>query len=170
MPLFAIYTYAPAVLTALGINDTSSPAGSVVITAAFAVGAIAAMPLVERWGRRRLCIIGFAVAATAFGVLPFAGALVMVACFVLYAVGIGAASVLELVYPAELFPTAIRATATGFAAAISRVGAFLGTFALPSALARYGATAVILSASVLSVVGLAISLLWAPETRGKTLA
>ncbi len=170
VPLFAIYTYAPAVLTALGIKDTSSPAGSVAITAAFAVGAIAAMPLVERWGRRRLCIIGFAIAATAFGVLPFAGASVMVVCFVLYAVGIGAASVLELVYPAELFPTAVRATATGFAAAVSRVGAFLGTFALPAALARYGGTTVILSASVLSAVGLAISLLWAPETRGKTLA
>ncbi len=170
VPLFAIYTYAPIVLTALGINKRSSPVGSVVITAAFALGAVAAMPLVERFGRRPLCIIGFAIAVVAFGMLPFAGAFVVVACFVAYAVGIGAASVLELVYPAELFPTVIRASAAGFAAAVSRVGAFAGTFALPIALARFGVTAVILFACVLSVFGLAISLLWAPETRGKRLA
>ncbi len=170
VPLFAVYTYAPAVLTALGINNQSSPVGSVVITSAFALGAIAAMPLVESLGRRRLCIIGFAVATVAFGVLPFSGGFIVVACFVAYAVGIGAASVLELVYPAELFPTAIRATATGFAAAVSRVGAFIGTFALPAALARYGVTVVILSAAVLSLAGLTISLLWAPETKAQTLA
>lgn len=169
VPLFAIYTYAPAVLSGLGINDRSSPAGSVAITAAFAVGALAAMPLVERWGRRALCIIGFAVAAVAFALLPFAHSFLVVALFITYAVGIGASSVLELVYPAELFPTAIRATATGFAAAVSRVGAFVGTFVLPAALARYGVTTVILSAGVLSGVGLIISLLWAPETKGKQL-
>ncbi|HEX3456707.1 MAG TPA: MFS transporter [Candidatus Baltobacteraceae bacterium] len=168
VPLFAIYTYAPTVLSMLGVSS-QGPAGSVAITAAFAVGAFAAMPLVERLGRRPLCIIGFAVAAVAFGVLPFGGAAVVVIAFLAYAVGMGAATVLELVYPAELFPTSIRASATGFAAAVSRVGAFVGTFLLPIGLARFGTTSIIFGACVLSVIGLGISLFWAPETRGKAI-
>ncbi len=168
VPLFAIYTYAPTVLAMLGFSS-QGPAGSVAITAAFAVGAFAAMPLVERIGRRPLCIIGFAVAAVAFGVLPFGGAGVVVIAFLAYAVGMGAATVLELVYPAELFPTSIRASATGFAAAVSRVGAFIGTFLLPIGLLRFGTTTIILGACVLSLIGLGISLFWAPETRGRAI-
>lgn len=165
VPLFAIYTYAPTVLALLRLGDSSSPAGNIAITAAFALGAFVAMPLIEWWGRRPICILGFAVAALAFGVLPFAGGIVVAAAFLAYAVGMGAATVLELVYPAELFPTAIRASATGFAAAVSRVGAFAGTFLLPMALARYGVTTVILGASALSLLGLAIAVPWAPETK-----
>ena len=164
VPLFAIYTYAPAVLTRLGLSE-GSPAGSIAITAAFALGAFVAMPLVESWGRRPVCVAGFAIAAVAFGLLPFAPSLIIVAVFLAYAVGMGAATVLELVYPAELFPTSIRASATGFAAAVSRVGAFFGTFLLPIALERLGVTTVILGACALSTIGLVISLLWAPETK-----
>jgi putative MFS transporter len=170
VPLFAIYTYAPAMLARLGLSDQGSPAGSVAITAAFAVGAFAAMPLVEWWGRRPVCITGFAVASLAFGVLPFAPSVVLVVTFLSYAIGMGAATVLELVYPAELFPTPIRATATGFAAAISRVGAFFGTFLLPIGMAQLGVKTVILGACALSLVGLAISLLWAPETKDRLIA
>jgi putative MFS transporter len=170
VPLFAIYTYAPAVLAQLGLSDQGSPRGSVAITAAFALGAFVAMPLVEWVGRRPLCIAGFAIAAIAFGILPFAPSGILVVVFLAYAIGMGAATVLELVYPAELFPTSIRATATGFAAGVSRVGAFFGTFLLPIALARLGVTTVILGACALSIAGLAISLPWAPETKGKSIA
>ena len=101
--------------------------------------------------------------------LPFGGAAVVVIAFLAYAVGMGAATVLELVYPAELFPTSIRASATGFAAAVSRVGAFVGTFLLPIGLARFGTTTIILGACVLSLIGFVISLFWAPETKGKAI-
>ncbi|HEY1869069.1 MAG TPA: MFS transporter [Candidatus Cybelea sp.] len=170
VPLFAIYTYAPTVLAMLHLNGQGSPAGSVAITAAFAIGAFVAMPLIEAWGRRPICIAGFAVAVVAFAVLPFGNGPVIVAAFLAYAIGMGAATVLELVYPAELFPTSIRASATGFAAAVSRVGAFAGTFLLPIGLAHFGVKTVILGACGLSFVGLAISIPWAPETKGKAIA
>jgi MFS transporter, putative metabolite transport protein len=169
VPLFAIYTFAPAVLSALGLNDRSSPAGSVAITAAFAVGSFVSIPLVERWGRRPLCIAGFAVAVVAFPLLLLGKPVVVLVCFIAYAIGAGAASGLELIYPAELFPTSIRASATGFAAAISRVGAFAGTFALPLVLARFGIATIVVIAAALSAGGLVISWLWAPETKGRPL-
>ncbi|HEV3091856.1 MAG TPA: MFS transporter [Candidatus Cybelea sp.] len=170
VPLFAIYTYAPAVLAALGLGSNGSPVGSVAITAAFAIGAFVAMPLVERWGRRPVGIAGFAIATVAFVVLPFSATAIVVACFLAYAVGMGAATVLELVYPAELFPTSIRASAAGFAAGISRIGAFAGTFLLPIGMARFGVTRIILGAAALSAIGLVISMLWAPETKGTSIA
>lgn len=169
VPLFAIYTYAPTVLGMLRLNGEGSPAGSVAITAAFAIGAFVAMPLIESWGRRPICIAGFAVAVVAFALLPFGAGPLIVAAFLAYAIGMGAATVLELVYPAELFPTSIRASATGFAAAVSRVGAFAGTFLLPIALAHLGVRAVILGACGLSAAGLLISIPWAPETKGKAI-
>lgn len=169
VPLFAIYTYAPAVLSALGLGSGTSPSGSVAITAAFAVGSLLSLPLVERWGRRPLCIAGFAIGVPAFALLPFVGSAGVVLCFLAYAVAIGAASGLEIVYPNELFPTQIRCTATGFAAAVSRIGAFAGTFALPIAIAKTGTTPVMLSACVLSAIGLAIAWVWAPETNGRPL-
>jgi MFS transporter, putative metabolite transport protein len=166
VPLFAIYTFAPAVLTALGLSDQASPAGSVAITAAFLIGSLLSLPLVERWGRRPLCIAGFAIAAFAFALLLIGNTAIIVSAFLVYAVSIGAAAGLELTYPTELFPTAIRATATGAAAGISRVGAFIGTFALPLALANYGIAAVIYTALAISLLGLLIAVRWAPETKG----
>lgn len=170
VPLFAIYTFAPTVLTALGLTDQASPAGSVAITAAFLIGSLLSLPLVERWGRRPLCIAGFAVAAAAFALLLTGNTAIVVIASAAYAIGIGAAAGLELTYPTELFPTATRATATGVAAGVSRVGAFIGTFALPLALARYGITAVLYTALAISLLGLAIALRWAPETKGTSLA
>lgn len=170
VPLFAIYTFAPRVLAALGLGERTSPGGSVAITLAFALGAFAAMPLVERWGRRPLCIAGFAVATAAFTALLLRNDAIVIVAFVAYALGSGASSVLELVYPAELFPTALRATATGFAAAVSRVGAFVGTFALPLLLARFGIAAMVGGAATLSALGLVLALALAPETKARSIA
>ncbi len=169
VPLFAIYTFAPTVLAALGLSDQASPVGSVAITAAFLIGSLLSLPLVERWGRRPLCIAGFAIAVAAFALLLTGNAAIVVLAFAAYAIGIGAAAGLELTYPTELFPTAIRATATGFAAGVSRVGAFIGTFALPLLLAHYGITSVIVGAIAISLVGLGVALRWAPETKGTSL-
>ncbi|MBV9269763.1 MAG: MFS transporter, partial [Candidatus Eremiobacteraeota bacterium] len=170
VPLFAIYTFAPHVLAALGVHGGNSPVGSVLITLAFLIGAVLSLPLVERWGRRPLCIAGFAVATVTFGVLVAHTPRIVVPAFIVYAIAIGAAAGLELVYPAELFPTELRATATGFAAAVSRIGAFIGTFLLPVSLVSFGTANVMAAAAVLSLCGFAISLRWAPETRGTELS
>ncbi len=169
VPLFAMYTFAPIVLGALHIS-ASSPAGSVAITAGFFAGSVLSMWLVESWGRRPLCIGGFALATLVFAFVARVSPAAIVVLFVVYAVAIGAAAGLELLYPAELFPTTLRASATGIAAAISRVGAFAGTFALPIAVARFGVASVMWGCAVLSLAGLILSLRFAPETRGRGIA
>lgn len=75
-----------------------------------------------------------------------------------------------MIYPNELFPTKIRATAMGFASGFSRVGAAVSTFLFPLFLSNYGLGATLWLCSGLFFIGFIISLIMAPETRGMTLA
>ncbi|MNN68159.1 Inner membrane metabolite transport protein YgcS [compost metagenome] len=86
-----------------------------------------------------------------------------------YAVFIGGAQVLQLVYPNELFPTEIRAGAVGVGTSMSRVGAAVGTWLVPIALDNYGIGATMYAAAAVTFVGLAISVALAPETRSLNL-
>jgi MFS transporter, putative metabolite transport protein len=169
-PFFAIYTFEPQVLDALRLSSAASVVSSVVITAFFLIGSIFGMTLIERWGRRPLAIASFFASAVAFLALAVAqGAVPIALAFIFYALAMGPAFCLELVYPAELFPTEVRATATGVVTAISRIGAAIGTFLLPIGLDRFGAPWVMWVSCVVSVVGIAIAWRWAPETKGMTL-
>lgn len=76
---------------------------------------------------------------------------------------------LDLVYPNELFPVDIRATAVGIGTAISRMGAAVGTFALPYFLKTYGIGPTMLASAGLTLLGFIACILWAPETKGMTL-
>jgi putative MFS transporter len=79
------------------------------------------------------------------------------------------AGTLTSIYPAEVFPTEIRGVGTGFAAAVSRVGAGLGTFLLPWSMANLGTSVTMLIAAGIALVGAAVSHWLAPETKGKSL-
>ena len=72
----------------------------------------------------------------------------------------------------ELFPTGIRASASGFAAATAKVGATLGIFVLPLVKGAWGLAAVLLMMAVVSALGAVITAALArqvseiPEGRG----
>jgi putative MFS transporter len=169
-PFFAIYTFEPQVLDALHLSSAASVVSSVVITGFFLAGSIVGMLLIEQWGRRPLAISSFVASAIAFLTLAVAqGAVPIALAFIFYAIAMGPAFCLELVYPAECFPTEVRATATGIATAISRIGAAAGTFALPIGLERFGAPWVMWVSFGLSIVGALIAWRWAPETKKMTL-
>ncbi len=172
-PLFAIYTFAPAILEAFDLNEGNQAyLGSVLISLMFFVGGLPVIFfLINGWGRRPVIIAGFVAATIAFGVLALPGTstLLVIACFVFYALVMGGAQTLQTVYPSELFPTGVRATAVGVATAISRVGAFVGTFLLPIGLEALGVNMVMLISAILSALGVWLCVAWAPETRGKTL-
>jgi len=77
---------------------------------------------------------------------------------------IGGAQVLEYVYPNELFPTEIRASAVGLATSLSRIGAAVGTYLVPISLASYGIANTMFAAALISLFGALISWWLAPET------
>ena len=58
----------------------------------------------------------------------------------------------------SLFPTQLRATAGGFAAAVAKVGETLGVFLLPILKERFGVSSVLGIVSAVSLLGLIVTL------------
>lgn len=94
---------------------------------------------------------------------------IVVALFAAFALILGFVSNLEFLYPAELFPTDIRASGVGLSSAGSRVGAAAGTFLLPVLLAGPGLQFAMFVTALITGVGAVFTLRWAPETHGVTL-
>lgn len=140
----------------------------------FTVGVIPAMALVDRIGRRPLLTIPFLVTAISLAVLAVmpsgVGFGVVALLFSVFAIFSAASSVLQWIYPAELFPTPVRATALGIATSVSRVSAGIGTFVVPLAIAHFGSRMVIAAMAGLSLVGWLTAVRSAPETAGLTLS
>ncbi|WP_412024421.1 MFS transporter [Burkholderia cepacia] len=172
IPVFAVYSFAPRVLEALHLTGKWESLGSVAITLLFVVGCIIATRIINTLGRRAMVIHSFlwsGLALLALGACAGGPALPILALFGAYAVLIGGAQVLQLVYPNEIFPTDIRAFAVGMGASLSRIGAAIGTWLVPIALQTVGIGNTMYAAAAVSFVGLAASLALAPETRSLSL-
>jgi putative MFS transporter len=63
----------------------------------------------------------------------------------------------------------IRGIGTGFATAVSRVGAFIGTFLLPISVESIGAGPTMLIAAAIAFAGAGLCQWLAPETKGMSL-
>jgi putative MFS transporter len=172
VPMFAVYSFAPVVLGALNLKGAWAAYGSVLITLLFVVGCIVATRLIDTMGRRPLVIHSFLWSSLALlGLGAFSGGseIAVLVLFGAYALFIGGAQVLELVYPNELFPTEVRAFAVGIGSSMTRVGSAIGTWLVPASLAGIGIGYTMYAAAAVSVVGLVASVLLAPETRGMSL-
>jgi putative MFS transporter len=172
IPVFAVYAFAPQVLQALNLKGDGAAYGSVAITLLFVVGCIVATRIIDTVGRRPLVIGSFLLSGLAMlglGAFPDASGVLVLTLFGLYALFIGGAQVLQLVYPNELFPTEIRASAVGMGASLSRIGAAVGTWLVPISLASWGIGATMYAAAAVTLLGLVVSILLAPETRSLSL-
>ncbi|VVM77312.1 Inner membrane metabolite transport protein YgcS [Pseudomonas fluorescens] len=172
-PQYVLYTFGGLILLSAGIQeDNSSTLGELLIAMLFALGILPALRLVETWGRRPMAVVPFALMALpliALGLWADAPDWFIVAAFAFYAFVSGGPSILEWIYPNELFPTAVRATAVGVAVGFSRIGAATGTYLMPIGIATIGLQATILIGAGITLVAFVICLAWAPETRGRSL-
>lgn len=174
IPMFAIYTFGPQIVGLLGWDQGRNAAlGNVVISLFFMLGCLPAMYWLNKIGRRPLLIGSFAIMTIALAVLGLVsnlGIWLVVVAFAVYAFFSGGPGILQWLYPNELFPTDIRASAVGIIMSISRIGTVISTWALPVFITRYGISAVMLIGALISLVGLVVSVLFAPETRGLSLS
>ncbi|PVZ39704.1 MFS transporter [Pseudomonas sp. CC120222-01a] len=172
VPMFAVYSFAPVVLQALNLKGDWASYGSVLITLLFVVGCIIATRLIDTLGRRPLIIHSFlwsTLALLGLGLFSNSSEALVLLMFGAYALFIGGAQVLELVYPNELFPTEIRAFAVGMGSSMSRIGSAAGTWLVPVSLLHLGIGNTMLVAALVSLAGLVVSVWLAPETRGMSL-
>jgi len=170
VPTFAIYTFAPQLLRELG--QPNPMLGAALLSLFFLAGVFPAILLIDRIGRRPLLTVPFAVTGLTLALLalvPIDRTWIIALCFITFALFNAGSSVLQWVYPSELFPTAVRATALGFATSVSRVGAAVGTFLLPLGLQHLGVRSVMLTMAGVSFAGWVISLRSGPETLGLSL-
>lgn len=171
--LFAIYAFGPQILSLLQLSKgNESNLGYGLINVFFLVGNIAALAVIDRLGRRPVLIWGFAISGLGLlylGINPAASVAAVAVAFAVYAVFNGGPSVLEWIYPNELFPTEIRATAVGIGTGVSRIGAAIGTWATPWALKSLGVGPTMLIAAGIAFIGAIVGFFMAPETKGRPL-
>lgn len=170
MPYFAIYTFLPMILADLGIEDAM--AAELVLNGTLIIGALVGIWWTLRFTRRGFLINSLAflaVALLALAVLPAAMTSVMVLVFGAFTLVLSAVSNLVGVFPAETFPTEVRASGVGLATAVSRLGSATSTFLLPITLAECGVGATMALLAAILAVGAAVSWAWAPETKALSL-
>ncbi|MEW2468489.1 MFS transporter [Streptomyces sp. NPDC046994] len=171
LPYFAIGTFWTKVFDALGLGDDAT-AALLVYSVTAVLGVALGTAVVDRIGRRKLLIPPFWITAASLAVVALwpESTPVVVIGFLFFIFLNAASSALTAVYPLEVFPTSVRTTGVGFAAAMSRVGAAIGTFLLPIGLNHFGVGFVMWTGAAVLALGGLISHFLAPETTDMDLA
>jgi AAHS family 4-hydroxybenzoate transporter-like MFS transporter len=126
---FMFLSWLPTVLKATGLPAEQAPMGTVAVNAVFVVCAIPLSLMLPKINTRRLLLALFS-----FGIVLCAGlagsgtnwtlVFVLAGCAGL---GIGGQQIVLNYMVAQAYPTALRATATGWAIGLGRVGAIIGS-------------------------------------------
>lgn len=165
---YGAFIWLPTLLSQQGMSLVKSFEFTLWLTLAQLPGYLAAAVLIERLGRRRT-LSGF-LAGSALGALAFASASpewVLPAGLVMSFFNLGAWGALYVLTP-EVFPTELRASGAGFAAAVGRVAAILAPLSVPPLLAL-GGMVTVFSAFGIAFLLAALATLGLPERTGASL-
>jgi putative MFS transporter len=146
-------TLAPLVLVSKGFAITESLGYAALSFFGYPIGSLISVPLVERFERKWL-IVGSALAIGVLGIVFAAAAtpwLIVLAGFLLTSASNVFSNAFHI-YQAEIFPTAIRSTASGVAYSLSRATSVVLPFIAVPLLATAGPVAVFGGAAFLIVL------------------
>lgn len=156
----------------LNAHDFGLAEGSAIIDLFLLIGFLLGIWIVPRFGQIRMQAIGFAGMAVGMLILAAAVGLtnsnlhvpLVFAGFIMFnlLMNAGPNSTTFTLAPI-LFPTQLRATAGGFAAAIAKVGATFGVFLLPILKEKFGVPSVLGIVSGVSLLGLLVTLIFRCE-------
>jgi MFS family permease len=136
--------------------------------------AVAALTM-DRIGRKAIQILGFGMMAITFGLLAAIPNIEKLVYPFLLIYGLSyfftefGPNATTFVYPSEIFPLKVRTTGHGIAAALGKIGGFLGVFTFPFFMHWHGLPAAEGAAAIVSVLGLITAVFLLPETKGKSL-
>lgn len=171
MPYFAIYTFLPSILQKMGLAEGFGT--ELMLNMLLILGALIGIWCTVKFSRRGFLINSFIILAVALftlAVLPSSAAFLMVLVFGLFTLVLSAVSNLVGVFPAESFPTEVRASGIGLATAVSRLGSAVSTFLLPVSVAGIGLSPTMGILAAILALGALLSWAWAPETKSLTLS
>ncbi len=185
---YGVGIFTPTLLASIAIagpnatfisDDIASTKGTAALDLFLVVGFGAAIFLIDRLGRIRLQLTGFAVMAGALVLLaieeqlPGGGDKHLALVFVGFALfnmfmNMGP-NATTYALPAEVFPSEVRAAGHGFAAASAKLGAAVGVFGFPILLSRVGTSALLFAVAGCCVAGFFVTYLLRIEPKGRSL-
>ncbi len=167
---YGMFSWIPSLLVARGLSESTSNTYFFISTIAQIPGYFSAAWLVERWGRRptlALYLLGTGVSAVLFGNAGSGSDVILYAALLSF-FNLGAWGVLYTITP-EQYPTVVRATGSGAAAAVGRLGGIIGPFLTPVLVPAIGQPAVFALFMAVLVIAAVDVLVLAEETRGRSL-
>jgi len=174
---YGIFTWLPGLLRGKGFDLQQAFLLNLIISLFQIPGYFTAAYLVERWGRKST-LVTFLL-CNALGAFVFAGqslsarpdvAQTLLWGGVMAFFNLGAWGIVYT-YTPELYPTRIRGTGTGIAAAIGRLGGVLAPYTVGTMLAAFSGSqfAVFMTFTLILIIGGLVVLLLGEETKGRTL-
>jgi len=168
----------PLVLQSLGAHDTllHKTMTQLLIFVIFAAPgyAVAALTM-DKLGRKTIQVLGFAMMTVAFAAMALVPNLEKQAIPFVIIYGVSffftefGPNATTFVYPSEIFPVRVRTTGHGIAAAIGKLGGFVGVFTFPFLMRWHGLLAAESGAAIVSGLGAITTIFLLPETKGKSL-
>ena len=138
-------------------------------------GYFVAIRYLDSMGRKTIQMLGFAMMTVTFGLIGIIPSIsASVAPFVIvfgvsYFFTEFGPNTTTFIYPAEIFPTEVRTTGHGFAAATGKMGAFAGVYLFTDMLNAWGIRGAEGVAAGVALIGLLLTAWLLPEPKGKTL-
>lgn len=170
-----IFNYAQEIFASAGF-DINGTLKSIVATGIInLVFTLAALPLVDKLGRRKLMLLGAAgltiiymliAAAYAAGIMGWPVLLLVLAAIAIYALTLAPVTWVLL---SEIFPNRVRGLAMSFGTLALWIACFLLTYTFPLLNAGLGASGSFLLYGVICAAGYFYILRHVPETKGVTL-
>lgn len=177
---YGIGIFTPIIIATLAFNNESdfltreidSAFGSAFVDLFLILGFILAIALVDRVGRIPLQIVGFLGMALGLGLLAIAGvddslnlALVFGGFIIFNLLMNTGPNSTTFLLAGELFPTSIKASGAGLAAAVAKAGAILGAYTLPILQQSLGVTPLLLILALICAIAAILTYLLRVETR-----
>ncbi len=143
-----------------------------VFTFAALPGYLLSMFGMDRWGRKSIQVLGFAMMAVSFGGIAVLGDAKAILLPFVFLYGLNyfftefGPNTTTFILPAEIFPVRVRTTSHGIAATVGKAGAAVGTFSFPLLQAHFGLPGPMWVAAGASLIGLAVTWALLPEPKG----
>ncbi|MGK7911379.1 MAG: MFS transporter [Synechococcus sp.] len=186
---YGVGIFTPVIIAMLAFSDETdfvmrefrSAQGAAFVEVFLVVGFILAILLVDRVGRIPLQVTGFMGMAVGLSVLALDGhngagqfssanLTLILAGFIIFNLFMNMGpNATTFLLSGEVFPTAIRASGAGLAAAIAKSGAVLGTFGLPILKQSYGEQVLLFGVAGACLLGAGITYLFRVDTSGQPL-
>ncbi len=184
---YGIGIFTPTIIEALAFasepdlltREIASARSSALVDVFLIAGFLIAIWLIEWVGRVRLQVVGFLGMAAGLGILAVCDRLptqtnatliwVFIGFFIFNLMMNAGPNSTTFLLSGEVFPTSIRASGAGFAAAFAKVGAVLGTFALPVLKQSWGVSTLLWVLALCCVLAAMITYGLRVETTGRSL-